>query len=587
MGRTVCAGNHSLIYLDSIKFDMKGLFMERNIIVKQDEFETMVALLEDDTLTEVLFEREHDRNMVGSVYKARVDNVLPGMQAAFVDFGAGRNGFLHLRDTLAPRLDADGRLQEPELSIDKVLRPGQEIMVQVVKEATGNKGARLTMNPSFPGRFLVLLPTNGSVTISRRIEDEDERQRLLAQVRQLLPQGMGAIIRTAAASAEEDELAQDVRSLLKLWKWLLGKNVASSAVTLLYHDSGLLERVVRDVFNGDIAHIYANSPQTAARMAALASCTAPECLPKIEQPQCDIMAVYNISAQLHQALADKVWLKCGGYLVIQHMEAFTVIDVNTGKYVGSSSQSFANVVLRTNMEAAREVARQMQLRNLGGIIIVDFIDMKEDADRESVLAALNEELQQHRVKTNVLGFTQLGLLEMTRKKNGHSLQELFERPCPFCGGKGSVLSEASVFVNIMAELAELANNSAEKAIYIETNPVVSSYIIGSAGENKAALEKRFGKKLCIKGNPELKMADFVVRPMVGDFADFEQPPFAVGDIVDCFLCEKHNANKNDAICRVNGYVILVRDGAPWVGQKCLLRIIEVQQTYACAELCEN
>ena len=559
--------------------------MEKNIIVKQDEFETMVALLDDDVLTEVFFEREHDRSVVGNVYKARVDNVLPGMQAAFVNFGAERNGFLHLRDTLAPRLDAEGHLLEPEMSIDKVLRPGQEVMVQVVKEATGNKGARLTMNPSFPGRFLVLLPNNGSVTISRRIEDETERQRLLAQVRQLLPTGMGAIIRTAALAASPEDLAHDVRTLLKTWKWLLGKSASASAVSLLYQDSGLLERMVRDVFYSDIAHIYVNNPQTAAHLAELTACTAPDCVPKIEQPQTDIMAVYNMSVQLRQALADMVWLKCGGYLVIQHMEAFTIVDVNTGKYVGGSNQSFADVVLRTNIEAAREVARQMQLRNLGGIIIVDFIDMKEDEDRNSVLQALNEELQKHRIKTNVLGFTQLGLLEMTRKKNGYSLQELFERPCPFCGGKGSVVSENSVFIDILANLAKMAENSEQPAIYIETNPIVSSYIIGPAGENKSLLEKRFGKKLCIKGNPELKMADFVVRPFVGDVAGLDKAPFAVGEVIDCFLCERHNANKNDAICRVNGYVILVQNGAHLVGQKCLLRITEVQQTYACAELC--
>ncbi len=560
--------------------------MEKNIIVKQDEFETMVALLEDDVLTEVFFEREHSHSVVGNVYKARVGNVLPGMQAAFVDFGEERNGFLHLRDTMAPRLDAEGRLLEPDLTIDKVLRPGQEIMVQVLKEPTGNKGARLTMNPSFPGRFLVMLPTNSTVTISRRIEDEAERQRLLEQVKLLLPTGMGAIIRTAATAATAEELAQDVRSLLKLWKWLLGKNAAATAVTPLYQDAGLLERVVRDLFYNDIGHIYVNNSQTATRLAEIVSYIAPACLEKIEQPRFDVMAVYNMSAQLRQALADKVWLKCGGYLVIQHMEAFTIIDVNTGKYVGSSSQSFADVVLRTNMEAAREVARQMQLRNLGGIIIVDFIDMKEDEDRGRVMAALNEELQKHRVKTNVLGFTQLGLLEMTRKKNGHSLQELFERSCPFCGGKGSVASEDSVFVDILADLNSLMEQTQERAVYIETNPIVSSYIIGPAGETKAALEKRFGKKLCVKGNPELKMTDYVVRPLTEDLTSMlDEAPFTVGEVIDCFLCEKHNANKNDAICRVNGYVVLVQDGAAFVGQKRLLRITEVHQTFACAEFC--
>ena len=442
------------------------------------------------------------------------------------------------------------------------------------------------MNPSFPGRFLVMLPTNSTVTISRRIEDEAERQRLLEQVKLLLPTGMGAIIRTAATAATAEELAQDVRSLLKLWKWLLGKNAAASAVTPLYQDAGLLERVVRDLFYNDIGHIYVNNSQTATRLAEIVSYIAPACLEKIEQPRFDVMAVYNMSAQLRQALADKVWLKCGGYLVIQHMEAFTIIDVNTGKYVGSSSQSFADVVLRTNMEAAREVARQMQLRNLGGIIIVDFIDMKEDEDRGRVMAALNEELQKHRVKTNVLGFTQLGLLEMTRKKNGHSLQELFERSCPFCGGKGSVASEDSVFVDILADLNSLMEQTQERAVYIETNPIVSSYIIGPAGETKAALEKRFGKKLCVKGNPELKMTDYVVRPLTEDLTSMlDEAPFTVGEVIDCFLCEKHNANKNDAICRVNGYVVLVQDGAAFVGQKRLLRITEVHQTFACAEFC--
>ncbi len=560
--------------------------MKRNIIVKQDEFETLVALLEDERLAEIYVEREYSRTIVGNVYKARVENVLPSMQAAFVDFGAAKNGFLHLRDVVAHKLDADGKLIEPGLAINKLLRAGQEIMVQVVKEPTGNKGARLTMNPTLPGRYLVLLPTTACVTVSRRIEDEQERQRLMGLLRSLLPEGMGAIVRTAAQDITEDELARDVRSLLKLWKWLLGKSVATPAVSLLYQDNGLLERVVRDTFYSDIEHIYVNGPQTAARLSEIVKDIAPEYLPRIAQPKGDIMAVYNVSAQLKQALSDKVWLKCGGYLVIQHMEAFTIIDVNTGKFVGNSAQSFSDVVLRTNIEAAREVAHQLQLRNIGGIVIVDFIDMKEEDERARVLAALQEELQGHRVKTNVLGFTQLGLVEMTRKKNGHTLQEIFERPCPFCGGKGSVESEESVFVNILEELNALAFRVNEPAISIETNPIVSSYIIGPAGETRAALEKRFGKKLCIKGNPELKMTDFVVRVFSGDLEKLYEAPFEVGQLCDCFLCEKHNANKNDAICRVNGYVILVQNGAEFVGQKHVLRITEVHQTFACGEIVE-
>lgn len=560
--------------------------MRRNIIVKQDEFETLVAILEDDRLTEIFVEREYQQGIAGNVYKAKVENVLPGMQAAFVDFGEERNGFLHLRDVVAHKLGADGKLQEPETPINKLLRPGQEIMVQVVKEPTGNKGARLSMNPTLPGRYLVLLPTTPGISISRRIEDEQLRAKLPALVKSLLPEGMGAIIRTAAAEAPEEALVRDVKTLLKLWKWLLGKNASAKAVSLLYQDQSLLRRVVRDTFYGDMEHIYVNSPQTAANLAEVVASIAPEYLPQICQPECDVMAVYNVDAQLAQALADKVWLKCGGYLIIQHLEAFTVIDVNTGKYVGNSAQTFADVVLRTNLEAAEEVARQLQLRNIGGIIIVDFIDMKDAGEQAQILAALNKALAGHRVKTNVLGFTQLGLVEMTRKKNGHTLQELFERPCPFCGGKGTVASEESVFVNILEELTALCSRVDDPAISIETNPVISSYIIGPAGETKAALEKRFGKKLAVKGNAELKMTDYVVRVFSGDAAALDKSPFEIGQLCDCFLCEKHSANKDDAICRINGYVILVAGGAAYVGQKRCLRITDVHNTFACAELAD-
>lgn len=560
--------------------------MNRNIVVKQDDLETMVAVLEDDRLTEVYFERSHEHSLVGSIYKGRVKAVLPAMQAAFVDFGEAKNGFLHVWDAVARRVDNTGKLLEEEPPINKVLHPGQEVMVQVAKGPTGSKGARLTMNPNLPGRFLVLLPTANCISISRRIEDEEQRQRLVELVRGMLPGGMGAIVRTAALEASEDELRADVRSLLKLWKWLLGKNASAKAVTLLYQDRGLLERVVRDIFYGDIEHIYVDSSETATCLAGIVAAAAPEYLSKIEQPRGDVMAIFNVSAQLQQALSDRVWLKCGGYLIVQHMEAFTIVDVNTGKYVGSSSQTFNDVILQTNIEAAREVARQLQLRNIGGIVIVDFIDMKEDSEREQVIAALNAELAKHRVKTNVLGFTQLGLLELTRKKNGPTLQELFERPCPFCGGKGSVPSPESLFAGVMTEMRGLAADDAVEAISVEAHPLLSSYIIGPGGETKALLEKKLGKKLRIIGNAELRMPEYSVRVYSGDLASLESRRFAVGQEIEGFLCERHSANHNDAICRINGYVVLVRDAAPYIGSQRRLRILEVQQTFACAELCD-
>ena len=558
--------------------------MNRNIVVRQNDLETMVAVLEDDRLSEIYFERNHEHSIVGSVYKGKVNAVLPAMQAAFVDFGEAKNGFLHVRDAVARRVDETGKLPEEEPPINKVLHPGQEVMVQVAKGPTGSKGARLTMNPNLPGRFLVLLPTASCISISRRIEDEQQRQHLIGLVRDMLPAGMGAIVRTAALEATEEELRADVRSLLKLWKWLLGKNVSARAVSLLYQDRGLLERVVRDIFYGDIDHIYVNSSETASVLAGIVAAAAPEYLDRIEQPRGDVMTLFNVTAQLQQALSDRVWLKCGGYLIVQHMEAFTIVDVNTGKYVGSSSQTFNDVILQTNIEAAREVARQLQLRNIGGIVIVDFIDMKDDNEREQVIAALNEELSRHRVKTNVLGFTQLGLLELTRKKNGPALQEIFERPCPFCGGKGSVASPESLFGGVLARMSALAADEAVKAISVEAHPLLSSYIIGPGGETLGMLEKRLGKKLRVVGNAELHMADYSVSAYSGDT---DVPSVVPEQVIEGFLCEHHNANKNDAICRINGYVVLVRNAAPYIGSRRSLRITEVQQTFACAELCDT
>jgi len=395
--------------------------VKKQLIVKDTPEETMVALCEDGRLAEVWLERSEKRGLMGNFYLGKVENVLPGMQAAFIDIGEPKNGFLYVNDAVPRRMDVDGKILDPEISIEKALTPGREILVQVMKEPMGNKGARITTHPTLPGRYSVLMPTVKYIGISRRIEDENERKRLTDLAEGILDAKTGVIIRTSAVGVSHEELEKDIKGLVKQWKYIQQQAARGGAPKLLHNDLTLLERAVRDIFVGEIEKIFVDSPQTVEKLVHLLQRYLPEAIEKLQLVNYDIMSVLNLSVQLDKALHTKIWLDCGGYLIIEQMEALTVIDVNTGKYVGE--KNLENTVLHTNLEAASEIARQLRLRNLGGIIIVDFIDMTETDDRDKVLEHLRQELKHDRIKTNILGFTQLGLLEMTRKKNGRNLYD--------------------------------------------------------------------------------------------------------------------------------------------------------------------
>ncbi|MGI5824745.1 MAG: Rne/Rng family ribonuclease [Bacillota bacterium] len=552
--------------------------MTKEIIVRNTEEETMVAVTEDHKLVEIYFERAENQSIMGNIYKGKVENVLPGMQAAFVNMGEPRNGFLYVNDAVPRRMDEEGNILAPGHSIDEVLKQGQEIMVQIMKEPVGSKGARITTHPTLPGRFTVLMPTVKYIGISRRIEDEAERSRLKELMTEILDDKAGAIIRTSAAGVSREELEKDVKMLLRQWRRIQQKALKTSAPAMIHKDYTLLERMVRDVFVGEIDRIYADSGDTKEKLKDILDFFVPDAKEKVVVAARDIMQVNDIDAQLERALRNKVWLKCGGYLVIEQMEALTVIDVNTGKYVGV--RDLENTVFTTNMEAATEIAKQLRLRNIGGIIIIDFIDMRDENDKTEIISHLEKELKKDRIKTNILGLTQLGLLEMTRKKNGKVLSSVLMKDCIFCNGRGKVYSEESVYIRLKKELFVLAAETSAESIYIEANPTVAAYLIGAGGSNLASLEQQTGKKIFVKGNTDMHVDNVIVRP---HYEDGENSgvvaPVSVGDEITMRIDGLQDENPADGVGRINGFVVIVEDGGKYLNMEIKIKIQEIFKTY--------
>ncbi|MEW6447708.1 MAG: Rne/Rng family ribonuclease [Bacillota bacterium] len=404
--------------------------MIKEIIISRAGGGTRVAVLEDHIPVEFYFEPP-GAELVGSVFKGKVENVLPGIEAAFVDIGLEKNAFLYVHDARAAALNRDRKLK-----IKEILRPGQEIIVQVTKGPLGTKGPRVTTQINLPGRHLVLATAVQHTGISRRISSSAERERLKRLTAGIRPAGMGLIIRTAAAGADQAELQHDLEVLLKRWEEIRQK-AREPAPQLLYKDVDLLPRILRDFFTSDVQRLIVDSAELKDEVLEIMNELGPDLKERVHlEQERDLMEAYGVEQEVERALKRRIWLKSGGYIVFDQTEAFTAIDVNTGKYVGS--QSLEETVVKTNLEAVREIARQIRLRNIGGIIIIDFIDMIEEKHRQEVLAALEEALKRDRVRSHILGITRLGLVELTRKKTHPSLAEMLLKPCPHCDGTGRV-----------------------------------------------------------------------------------------------------------------------------------------------------
>ena len=424
----------------------------KSILVNIVPEETRMAVVADDELLAIEVERSSHSHLVGNIYKGHVQNVLPGMQAAFVDIGWEKNAFLYIGDGL-PREAIQSLPQKTKIHI------GQNLPIQIVKDAIGTKGPRATLHLSLPGRNVVLMPTAAYIGISRRIESEEERSRLKEIAGRICPEGMGLIIRTVAAGKTEAVLQEDVDYLVRLWESLLARNKLANAPTLLYRDADLIIRIVRDSFTEDIDAMLIDQEDVYHRVVDLLKYTSPELAERVQfyQEKTPLFKKYRIDEEIERLGDREVELKSGGFIVIDKTEALTVIDVNTGKFVGKAN--LADTVYRTNLEAAAEILKQIRLRDIGGIILIDFIDMDKETQKEELLEFMREHVRLDRTKTNIVDITSLGLVEITRKKSRQNFESIIYSECPYCHGRGRIESPETISIKICRDVRRIEASS--------------------------------------------------------------------------------------------------------------------------------
>ncbi|OGW55786.1 MAG: ribonuclease G [Nitrospirae bacterium RBG_19FT_COMBO_55_12] len=498
--------------------------MPSEIIVNAGREETRVALLENGLVTEIYIDRKKDRGIAGNVYKGRVMKVLPGMQAAFIDIGLEKSAFLYVGDVFdsaseyAPMMDDEGLELEVEPkrkrshapAIEDLLQEGQEILVQVSKEPISTKGARVTTYISIPGRYLVMMPGINHIGVSRRIEKGEERKRLREIVGRLRKQNTGYIIRTASEGRSEEDFTADIEFLSRLWENILKKKEKASAPALLHNELDLIFRVIRDVFTRDIDRMVIDAPEEYQRVREFVDSYIPQLNRYVKLYDHDepVFDHHGVEIEISRALGRKVWLKSGGYIIIDQTEALTTIDINTGRYVGK--RTLEDTILKTNLEAVREVAYQLRLRNIGGIIILDFIDMEREDNRRKVYAALQEALVRDKAKTTISHISPLGLIEMTRKRIRESLGRTLCEPCPYCDGRGYVKSSRTICYEVLRELRRAFTGAEEKKALVTVNSVVADMLYDEEREGVETLEKEFQKKIVIKADPNLHQEQYEV-----------------------------------------------------------------------------
>ncbi len=486
--------------------------MSEEILINVTPQETRVAGMHSGVAQELHIERAATRGLVGNIYMGKVARVLPGMQSAFVEVGLERAAFLHVADIWEERQNGhDGETAKAaHKPIEKILAEGQPLLVQVVKDPIGTKGARLSTQISIAGRMLVHLPQDPHIGISQRIEDEGGRALLREKVQQMLPadEKGGYIIRTMAETATDAELLNDIQYLRKLWQDLRAKSTSSPAPSLLYQDLSLAQRVLRDLVDENTKRILIDSRENFIKLQAFARDYTPNVLARLhhytgERPLFDL---YNVEDEIEKALARRVELKSGGYLIIDQTEAMTTIDVNTGGFVGL--RNFDDTIFKTNLEAAQVIARQLRLRNLGGIIIIDFIDMDSEEHRAAVLAEFNKALARDRTRMTVSGFTQLGLVEMTRKRTRESLAHVLCESCPTCGGRGEVKAARTVCYEILREILRESRQFSAREFRILAAQVVIDLFLEDESQSLAMLEDFIGKPVSMQAESSYTQEQF-------------------------------------------------------------------------------
>jgi ribonuclease G len=495
------------------------------LVVNADGPETRVALVEDGLLGELYVERKRERGIAGNIYKGRVERVLPGMQAAFINIGLEKSAYIHVSDVRGTpddlkRLDSGGDSRgddddEPQNAngarIEELLKEGQEIVVQVTKEPISTKGARTTRYISLPGRHLVFMPTVDHVGISRRISSDKERRRLREIVDQMRPPGSGFIVRTVAETVPEKDLRADMAFLIKLWNEVVGRIGNARVPSLIYNDLDLLLRTVRDLFTADVEKLIIDSRSEYDRIRKFLAAFMPDFDGQIElydgaEP---IFDGFGIEIEIDRALERKVWLKSGGYLIVDEMEALTAVDVNTGRFVGK--KSLEDTITQTNLEAAREVAEQLRIRSIGGMIVVDFIDMDRSSNKDRVMRAFNDFLKRDRNKASVTRISELGLVEMTRKRTRESLLHHLTEPCQHCEGKGYTKSRRTIAYELLRELRRQGNLIEGDTVVVEVHPDVAQSLATTDRAFLEDMEKRLQKRIMVKARGSFHLEDFEIR----------------------------------------------------------------------------
>jgi len=500
--------------------------MANELIINVNPFESRAALLENGNVAELHIERETDTSLIGNIYKGRVIKILPGMEAAFVDVGLERSAFLYVGDVaeqsdeLFPLWSKDDNGDSGPLApgpgygspvpIEDLLQEGQEIMVQVAKPPLGGKGARLTSHITLPGRHLVLMPSVNHIGISRRITDEAERQRLKELLLALKPPDCGLIARTASEGCEPEKLQSELDFLLRLWKSLCRKRDQVGAPFLLHRELDTTLRVVRDLFTKEIDRLIVDDPETYDKICNFVESFQPHLHYNVElyggtEP---IFDYYGIELELMRALGKKVWLKSGGYIIIEHTEALVTIDINTGRYVGK--HNLEETILKTNLEAVKEIAYQLRLRNIGGLIVIDFIDMIREANRDKVFNALKDALRKDRAKTTVLKMSELGLIEMTRQRSRESLHHLLTEPCPYCEQRGFVRSRLTIVYNILRELMQELREIPGDHLTLGVHPEVADVLVDTSNNYLVKLGQQYHKKISLRSNAAFHLEQYEI-----------------------------------------------------------------------------
>lgn len=557
------------------------------IIVNCSNRETRIALLENRELMEYRVEREE--RVVGSIFKGIVQNVLPGMDAAFVDIGLERNAFLYVADILPddPTDNSPASVKRSELrrrQIKELIKPGQELMVQVTKGPRGTKGARVSTRIALPGRYVVLMPEGSHVGVSRKIEDRAERDRLRRVGDRIIPQGFGLILRTECEDRTEAELRADVQFLQELWARVMSSAKRQRAPAIVHRDQTLLYRTVRDMFGEEIDRMIIDDPDEYEKVHLAASIVAPAMREKIElyDKETPIFDEFNVESSLDRLLGHKVALRSGGSLIIDEMEALTAIDINTGKQVGTTSLN--ETIIKANLEAADEVCRQLRLRDMGGIIVIDFIDMESAEDRKKVITHFTNLLSRDRARTRVGRISSLGLVEITRKRTGESVTEAISSICPMCEGHGRISSKETVSLWIERDMWRKTSEPGN-AFLVECHPAVVEALIGADGENCEELEQEMRRGIYIRANFDMEYEEYEIKSGMIEEFDRQHMGFRRAQVLECNVRRSAYENLSKIVGWTDGgYYVELIDGAAYVGQRVKICLVDIRRSFAVADV---